>query len=124
MSRKAVPRAKRAVTGGAIPSMTLQAGTKDCPILLLSDDEGKGEECTRRPLEPTPVPQKRYLGVSPFDAYTFKGQGIAHDMMIAMGYKPDSGLGPNLRGSANSRCMPGVSDAYLFPPRKCTAAVD
>ena len=124
MSRKAVQKPNRTVVGEAIPSTTLRAGTKESPILLSSDDESEREESTRRPLEPALASQKRHLGVSPSDAYTFRGQGIAYDMMIAMGYKPDSGLGPDLRGSANSRYMFGVSCAYLFPPRKISAAVD
>lgn len=123
MSRKTVQRPKRAFAGETILSTTPQAGTKEAPILLLSDDES-GEESTPRPLELSPVPQKRYLGVSSSDAYTFKGQGNAYDMMIAMGYKPNSGLGPNLRGSANSRYTSDVSGAYLFPPRKRATLAD
>jgi len=115
MARRAVQKHKPTVTSEAIPPTTRQTGTKDSPILLLSDDENEG---VHRPLEVTAVPQSRYLGVSSSDAYTFKGQGSAYYMMIAMGYKPDSGLGPNLRGSANSRSVSGVSGACLSSPRE------
>jgi len=124
MARRVVQKPKPTVTGEAIPPTTRQTGTKDSPILLLSDDENEGGGHTRRPLEVTAVPQKRYLGVSPSDAYTFKGQGSAYYMMIAMGYKPDSGLGPNLRGSANSRSVSGVSGACLSSPRESPTLAD
>ena len=118
MTRRVVQKPKPTVTVEAIPPTTRQTGTKDSPILLLSDDENEGGERNRSPLEVTAVPQKRYLGVSPSDTYTFKGQGSAYYMMIAMGYKPDSGLGPNLRGSANSRSLSAVSGACLSSPRE------
>jgi hypothetical protein len=101
MVRKAVQKLKPAVTNEGTSSMTLRTGTKESPILLSSDDESKDEESTRRSLGIAAAPQKRYLGVSPSDAYTFKGQGSAYDMMIVMGYKHGRGLGPDLRGSAN-----------------------
>jgi hypothetical protein len=123
MVRKAVQKPKPIVAAEAITSTTLRTGTKESPILL-SSDESEGEESTRRPLGVTAVPQKRYFGVSPSDAYAFKGQGGAYDMMIAMGYKPDRGLGPNLRGSANSplriwriRCMLIPSQEMCGPCR-------
>ena len=118
MVRKVVQKPKRIVTDKAIPSTTPQTGTKDSPILLFSDDEGEGKERTRHPLETTAIPWKGYLGVSPSDAYAFRGQGCAYDMMIAMGYRPDNGLGPNLRGSADSRCVSGLSSTCLLSPRK------
>jgi hypothetical protein len=99
-------------------SSTKQTGTKESPILLLSDDESEGKENNRRPPVTTIAPQKRYLGMSPSDTYTFTGHGSAYDIMIAMGYKPDRGLGPNLRGSAASRSAYGVSVTFLFSPRK------
>jgi len=123
MVRREVQKPKPTVPSEAIPPTTLRMGTKESPILL-SSDESEGEGSTRRLLEVTAVPQKRYLGVSPSDVYTFKGQGSAYDMMIAMGYKPDSGLGPNLRGSANSRSVSGVSGACLFSLRKCPTLAD
>lgn len=104
----------------AIPPTTQQAGTKESPILLLSDDENEQEG--KRP--PLVVTQKTYLGVSPSDPYTFEGHGSAYDIMIAMGYKPDRGLGQNLRGSATSRSMFGVSVACLFSVRKRPTVVD
>ena len=124
MVREAVQKSKSTVTHKAIPATTSQTGTKESPILLFSDDEGEGEESAHRPLGVNAAPQKMYLGVSPSDVYTFRGHGSAHDMMIVMGYKPDRGLGPNLRGSANSCYLSGVSLACLFSPRKCAALVD
>lgn len=126
MVRKAAqkPESESAAAREAISSTTLQTGTKELPILLSSDDESGGEESTRRPLGVNAVPQKRYLGVSPSDVYTFRGHGSAYDMMIVMGYKPDRGLGPNLRGSANPRLASGVSVACLFSSRKCATLVD
>jgi len=115
MARRAAQKPKPTVTGEVIPPTTHQTGTKDSPILLLSDEENEGSV---RPLDVTAVPQKRHLGVSPSDTHTSKGQGSAYYMMIAMGYKPDSGLGPNLRGSANSRSVSGVSGACLSSPRE------
>ena len=105
-------RLKPAATHEAIPPMKLQTGTKESPIFLSSDDESEGEESTCRPLGVNVVPQKRYFGMSPSGVYTFRGHGSAYDMMIAMGYKPDRGLGSNLRGSANSRYVSGTSVAY------------
>jgi len=122
MVHKAVQKPKPTVTYETISSTKLQTGTKESPIFLSSDDES--EEESRRPSGVNAVPQKRYFGVSPSDAYTFKGRGSAYDMMIAMGYKPDRGLGPNLRGSATSRSTSGVSGACLFSPRKCAALVN
>lgn len=124
MVRKAVQKPKPVVAHEAIPSTTLQMGTKESPILLLSDDESEGGERAPRPLGVNAVPQKRYFGMSPSDVYTFRGHGSAYDMMIAMGYKPGHGLGLNLRGSANPRYLPGVSVACLFSSRKCAAIFD
>jgi len=121
---KAVQKLKPPVTHEAIPSTKLHAGTKESPILLSSDDESEGEDCIPRPLGVNAVPQKRYLGMSPSGVYTFRGHGSAYDMMIAMGYKPDHGLGPNLRGSANSRYVSGTSVAYSPSSRGRPALVD
>jgi len=124
MVRKVVQKLNHTVSHRAIPSTTFQMGTKESPILLLSDDESGGEETTHHPLEVNAVPQKIYFGVSPSGAYTFKGQGSAYNIMIAMGYKPDRGLGPNLRGSANSRCVFSIPGACLFSPRKRATPAD
>lgn len=124
MVRKVDHKPKSTIAHEAIPPATLQTGTKESPILLSSDDESGGEEGAHRPFEVNAVPQKRYLGVSPSDAYTFRGHGSAYVMMLAMGYKPDRGLGPNLRGSANSRYVSSVAVACLFFFRKCAALVD
>ena len=124
MVRKEVQKLKPTVTYEAIPSTKLQAGTKESPILLSSDDEGEREEGTRRPLGVNAAPQKKYFGMSPSGVYTFRGHGSAYDMMIAMGYKPDHGLGPNLRGPANSRYVSGIPVAYSSSPRECPALID
>lgn len=99
MVRKAVQVPKLIVAHEAISSTTRRTGTKESPILLLSDDEGEGDENIFHPFVVNASPQKQYLGVSPSDAYTFTGHGSAHDIMIAMGYQPDRGLGPDLRGN-------------------------
>jgi hypothetical protein len=103
MVRKVVQTPKPTVINKTTLPMKPPTGTKESPILLSSDDEGEGEESTHRPLGVNAVPQRTYLGMSPSGVYTFRGHGSAYDMMIAMGYKPDHGLGPNLRGSANPR---------------------
>lgn len=122
MARKVV-QIPKTVPREAISS-TKQTGTKDSPILLLSDDEIEGKENNRRSLTVAVAPQKAYLGVSPSDNYTFTGHGSAYDIMIAMGYKPDRGLGPTLRGSATSRSAYGVSVTCLFSARKHSTSID
>lgn len=121
MVRKELQKLKPSLAHEAIP---LQTGTKESPILLLSDDESEGGESSSRSLGVNAVPQNRYLGVSPSDVYTFTGHGSAYDMMIAMGYKPDHGLGQNLRGPANSSQVSGVCFACLYLSRECAAPVD
>lgn len=121
MLRRVAKKPKPTSAHATIPSTTRQAGTKESPILLLSDDESEGKEDTRRPLATT---QKTYLGVSPSDPYTFRGHGSAYDIMIAMGYKPDRGLGLNLRGSATSCSPPSVSLVCLFSVRKRPTLAD
>lgn len=122
MARKVV-QIPKTILREAISSRK-QTGTKDSPILLLSDDESEGKENNRRPPIVAAAPQKTYLGVSPSDNYTFTGHGSAYDIMIAMGYKPDRGLGPALRGSATSRSAHGVSVTCLFSARKHSTFVD
>lgn len=100
---------------------TPQTGTKESPILLLSDDESEGEEDISHP---SAVKQKAYLGVSPSDPYTFRGHGSAYDIMIAMGYKPDRGLGTNLRGSATPCSASGVSFVCLSSVRERPTLAD
>ena len=124
MVRKTVQKIKPTVTHKAILPTKPQTGTKESPIFLSSDDESEGEESTHRPLGVNAVLQKRYFGMSPSGVYTFRGHGSAYDMMIAMGYKPDHGLGPNLRGSANSRQVSGISVVCSSSSRKCPALVD
>lgn len=121
MTRKEVQRLKPTLVHEATPPQT---GTKESPILLSSDDESEEEESSHRPLGVNAVPQNWHLGVSPSDVYTFTGHGSAYDMMIAMGYTPNSGLGKELRGSANSPYASRVCFACLYPSRDCAAPVD
>jgi hypothetical protein len=121
MLRKTAKKPKHTAAHAMIPPTKRQTGTKESPILLLSDDDREEKEDTRRPLATT---QKTYLGVSPSDPYTFKGHGSAYDIMIAMGYKPNRGLGPNLRGSATFRSVPGVSFPCLFSVRERPSIAD
>lgn len=121
MLRKVVKKSKPPAAHAVIPPTTRQKGTKESPILLLSDDESEGEDENFRPLAAT---QKSYLGVSPSDPYSFKGHGSAYDIMIAMGYKPDRGLGPNLRGSATSPLRIWHVFVCLFSARERPALAD
>lgn len=124
MVRKAVQLPKLTIAHEAISSTTRRTGTKESPILLLSDDEGEGDENTFHPFVVNGSLQKRYLGVSPSDTYTFTGHGGAYDIMIAMGYQPDRGLGPDLRGSATSRTTYGISVTCLLSVRKRSTPAD
>lgn len=121
MLRRVAKKPKPTPAHATISPTTRQAGTKESPILLLSDDESEGKEDIRHSHATT---QKTYLGVSPSDPYIFRGHGSAYDIMIAMGYKPDCGLGLNLRGSATSCSVPGVSLAYLFSVRERPTLAD
>lgn len=121
MLRKVAKRPTLTAAHAATPPTIQQTGTKESPILLLSDDEREVEEDICRPLAAT---QKTHLGVSPSDPYTFKGHGSAYDIMIAMGYKPDRGLGPSLRGSTASHSISSVSVACLFSVRKRPTIAD
>ena len=121
MVRNASKKSSRTTPHAVTTPTTPQTGTKESPILLLSDDEREGEEDLCRPLT---VTQKTYLGVSPSDPHNLQGRGSAYDIMIAMGYEPGCGLGPNLRGSATSRSVSGVSVTCLFSVRNRPTLAD